>query len=184
MSTDTLIRLMRPDEFADTRELSIASFDGDQHIGTLLDELRSSWCWGDDLSFVADRDGELLGHVLCTQALLDAPKQLEPVLVLSPVGVRPDLQRTGIGSRLITESLRSLRSRPEALVFLEGSPSYYPRVGFIPAITAGFKKPSDRIPDAAFQVASLNDRATSLTGRLIYPDPFWRTDSVGLREDD
>lgn len=66
-------------------------------------------------------------------------------------------------------------------MFLVGSPSYYPRVGFTSAIDAGFEKPSDRIPDGAFQVALLNERAIKLTGRLIYPDPFWRTDSVGLR---
>ena len=77
--------------------------------------------------------------------------------------------------------LSSLRSRPEQLVFLEGSPSYYPRFGFRPATTAGFVKPSDRIPDVALQVAQLGEESSQLTGRLVYPDPFWHTDSVGLR---
>ena len=36
-----------------------------------------------------------------------------------------------------------------------------------------------RIPGPAFQVAVLEDRGT--TGRLVYPDVFWRHDAVGLR---
>lgn len=173
---------MQPEEFQSMRAIAVAAFDGDEHIGVLLDVLQSSWCWHDDLSFVAERAGEIVGQVLYTNAILDAPEQLESALVLSPVGIRPDLQRQGIGSRLITESLRSLANRPEALVFLEGSPAYYPRLGFVPAGPAGFDKPSDRIPDAAFQMIALNDRASQLSGRLVYPDAFWRTDSVGLRD--
>ncbi|MEM1335703.1 MAG: N-acetyltransferase, partial [Actinomycetota bacterium] len=157
-------------------------FDGDAHIGRLLDELRNSWCWDDELSFVAVHDDELVGQVLYTQAWLDDPERLEPVLVLSPVGVRPDLQRQGVGSRLIRESLATLAERPDWLVFLEGSPAYYPRLGFRPAVDLGFEKPSVRIPDAAFQVTSLRAGGAAVTGRLIYPDAFWRTDSVGLRE--
>ena len=177
------VRVMMPSEYAEMRGVAVEAFDGDDHIGVLIDELRASWCWDDDLSFVAVHDDAVVAQVLYTRALLDAPERLEPVLVLSPVGVRPDLQRRGIGTRLITESLDALTGRPEALVFLEGSPTLYPKLGFSPAVAAGFAPPSDRIPEPAFQFFSLHDSAARLTGRLVYPDPFWRTDSVGLRDD-
>jgi putative acetyltransferase len=174
---------MRRDEFTAMRELSVAAFEGDPQIGPLLDLLNESWAWEDVLSFVAELRGELVGHVLYTHAFLDAPSQLVDVLLLSPVGVRPDLQNRGIGSRLLSQTLEGLRSRPEPLVFLEGSPRFYPRFGFERASELGFAAPSVRIPDAAFQVYRLPRYEPWMTGALVYPDAFWRTDAVGLREE-
>lgn len=172
---------MRPSEYDDMRSLSVAAFGGDEDIGSLLDALRSSWCWEDELAFVAVQGDELVGQVLFTKAFVDDPERLVEVLVLSPVGIRPDLQRQGIGSQLITEALTALADRSEKLVFLEGSPKYYPRLGFLQAVDSGFLRPSERIPDAAFQFISLDGSTPSVTGRLVYADAFWRTDSVGLR---
>jgi putative acetyltransferase len=174
---------MRPDEFEQVRDLSQRAFGNDPSIGELLDALRASWAWVDQLSFVAELDGELVGHVLYTHAWLDAPAQLIDVLVLSPVGVGPDLQRRGIGTQLITTTLGGMRSRPEPLVFLEGHPSYYPRFGFERAGQLGFVAPSLRIPADAFMTYRLPSYEPTMTGTLVYPDAFWRCDAVGLRPD-
>jgi putative acetyltransferase len=131
------------------------------------------------LSFVAEHEGELVGHVLYTHAILDTPRRLQDVLVLSPVGVRPDRQRHGIGGELITASLAILRQRSEPLVFLEGHPDYYPRFGFVRADELGFVAPSVRIPPAAFMVQVLPGYEAWMTGALVYPDAFWRADAVG-----
>jgi putative acetyltransferase len=177
-----IVREMAPDEFEETRALSIAAFGGDRHIGVLLDALRASWAWDDSLSFVAEHEGEFVGHVLYSRAILNAPRALHGVLVLSPVGVRPDVQRQGIGSALITTTLRRLHDRVEPLVFLEGHPTYYPRFGFVRAADHGFVAPSVRIPTDAFMVYRLPAYEPSMTGALVYPDAFWRADAVGLRD--
>ncbi|HYN75449.1 MAG TPA: N-acetyltransferase, partial [Candidatus Limnocylindria bacterium] len=143
-----LVRCMRAGEFSRVRDVCVAAF-GDPSLGGLVDALSSSWAWEDDLSFVAELDGEIVGQVLYVHAFLDAPERLVDVLVLSPVGVRPDLQRRGIGSRLITESLGVLSARAEPLVFLEGHPTFYPRFGFRPGWELGFTAPSVRIPKDA-----------------------------------
>jgi putative acetyltransferase len=39
-----------------------------------------------------------------------------------------------------------------------------------------------RIPDAAFQVAVLPTHEVWMTGALVYCDPFWTMDCVGLRD--
>jgi putative acetyltransferase len=163
------------------RELAVDAFDGDSQIRDLIDALRDSWAWDDELAFVAEDGGRLVGQVLYTRGLLDAPDRLVDVLVLSPIGVRPELQNRGIGSRLITESLAALAHRPEPLVFLEGHPRYYSRFGFRRAADLGFTAPSPRIPVEAFMVYLRAAYEPSLTGGLVYPDAFWRTDSVGLR---
>jgi putative acetyltransferase len=176
------VRTMRRDEFGTIRDLSIAAFGDDPHIGQLLDALRESWAWDDDLSFVAEDGGEVVGHVLYTHAILDTSLRLQDVLVLSPIGVRPARQRHGIGGHLITASLTVLRKRTEPLVFLEGHPDYYPRFGFVRAGDLGFVAPSVRIPAAAFMVHMLPRYEPWMTGALVYPDAFWRADAVGLRD--
>jgi putative acetyltransferase len=176
------VRTMLDDEFGEVRDLEVAAFGNDESIGVLLDALRASWAWEPELSIVAERDSEIGAHLLFTHAILDAPDRLVDVLVLSPVCVRPDLQHQGVGTAMITQALARLRDdRPEPAVFLEGSPAYYARFGFEPAGAIGFRRPSLRIPEPAFQVLRLPSFDTQLAGTLVYPDAFWRTDSVGLR---
>jgi len=174
------VRVMRPDEWPAAREVCIAAFD-DPGIPVLLDLQRTSWSWRDELAFVAVRDDEVVAMVLFTPSFLDAPDRVVDVLVLSPLGVRPDLQRTGIGSQLVLGALEALRDRPEPLVFLEGIPSYYPKLGFRRGSTMGFSPASTRIPDEGFMVYPLPSYDPSLRGALAYADVFWRADAVGLR---
>jgi putative acetyltransferase len=182
IETDLRIRTMHDDEYAEVRRLEVAAFGGDESIGVLLDELRASWAWEPELSIVAEHDSEICAHVAFTRAILDAPTELVGVLVLSPVGVRPDLQHQGIGTSMISRALKLIaEDRPEPAVFLEGNPTYYARFGFESACSIGFRRPSLRTPEPAFQVFRLPTFDALLSGTLIYPDAFWRTDSVGLR---
>lgn len=103
------------------------------------------------------------------------------MLVLSPVGVLPSHQRRGVGSALIRHALAEASRAGFPAVFLEGSPDYYARLGFATAAAHGFTAPSPRIPPAAFQVALLDGHEDWMRGPLVYPDPFWELDCVGLR---
>jgi putative acetyltransferase len=150
-------------------------------VVALVNDLRSATDEGDRLSLVAVEDGRLVGHILFTPSLLDAPERLVPVQVLSPVGVHPDAQRRGVGSALIGEGLRILDERGVPAVFLEGAPEYYSRFGFEQAVQLGFRKPSLRIPDPGFQVRKLGAYEAWMTGTFVYSEPFWRNDVVGLR---
>lgn len=162
------------------RDVVRAAFDGDQ-VPRLLDDLRDSAAWL-DLSFVAEEDGTVVGHVAYSRAWLDTPDgPVVEVLVLSPLSVRPDRQRHGIGAALVTATLQALADRPEPTVFLEGDPAYYARVGFVAGHTLGFGRPSVHIPEAAFQVVTLPSYDVRLRGALVYPDVFWRHAAVGLR---
>jgi putative acetyltransferase len=136
----------------------------------------------DALSLVAEEEGRIVGHIMFTRTLLDAPRRLVPVQVLSPLGVAPARQRTGIGSALVREGLRRLDERGVPLVFLEGDPAYYSRLGFVAAGDEGFRKPSLRIPDQAFQVVKLAAYEPWMTGTHVYSHTFWDYDCVGLRE--
>jgi len=149
-------------------------------VARLVDALRD-----DDpaaLSLVAEDAGELVGHVMFTRSLLDAPRRLVAVQVLSPLAVVPDHQGRGIGSALIRHGLHLLDERGVPLVFLEGDPRYYSRAGFTRGDGRGFRKPSLRIPDAGFQVIALSAYEPWMNGTLVYSAPFWDHDCVGLRD--
>ena len=151
-------------------------------VAALVQDLRASLDRESGLSLVAeDAAHGVVGHVLFTRNVLDAPERLVDVQVLSPVGVRPDRQRTGVASSLIRYGLDVLAGRGVPLVFLEGSPSYYSRFGFVPGGSHHFRRPSLRIPVAAFQVRLLPSYEPWMTGTLVYRHEFWDHDSVGLR---
>lgn len=175
-----IVRAELADDLDVVRRLVATAFGGER-VPELLDGLRESVAWL-GLSFVAEEDGEVVGHVAYSRGWLDAPAEVVDVLVLSPLSVRPDRQRAGVGSALVRETLRALEGRTEPLVFLEGAASYYSRLGFVPGDWLSFIPPSVRIPKDAFQVATLPGYdESSMSGALVYPDVFWRHDCVGLR---
>jgi len=150
-------------------------------VADLVEDLRQIVVRGEGLSLVAELDGRIVAHLMFTQSLLDAPREIVPVQVLSPVGVLPNYQGRGIGSALIRHRLGLLADRNVPVVFLEGSPIYYSRFGFEPGAELGFRKPSLRIPDAGFQALKLPAYEDWMTGTLVYDHAFWRNDCVGLR---
>jgi putative acetyltransferase len=133
-------------------------------------------------SLVAMADEKVVGHVCLSRGWVDARRELVEVLVLSPLSVRPDLQRRGVGTALLAAALEAARGHSAPAVFLEGSPTYYGRRGFSSASALGFDRPSTRIPDPGFQVALLSSYQPWMVGRLVYPEAFWTTDTVGLRD--
>ncbi len=93
----------------------------------------------------------------------------------------PGRQGQGIGTRLVRQLLATAALGREPAIFLEGSPRYYQRFGFEVAGPAGFRRPSLRIPGPAFQVRTFANYEPWMTGTLVYPEPFWVLDCVGLR---
>ena len=174
------IRPEEPGDHESVKEVNRRAF-GDQGpvVAALVDGLRR-----DDpgaLSLVATEGDEVIGHVMFTRSLLDAPPRLVDVRVLSPLAVLPGRQRQGAGSALVRHGVGSLAALGVPLVFLEGDPAYYSRLGFTPGGGHGFRKPSLRIPDAAFQVLRLPAYEPWMTGTLVYSATFWEYDCVGLR---
>ncbi len=133
-------------------------------------------------ALVAERDGSVVGHVQLSRSWVDARERLVEVLVLSPLSVHPEAQGRGVGTALVAAALDHAATLGAPAVFLEGSPEYYGRRGFVRASPLGFTRPSVRIPDAACQVALLPAYEPWMTGALVYCDPFWATDAVGLRD--
>jgi putative acetyltransferase len=171
---------MEPDR-APIRHVAASAFGAMRGpaIVRLLDALDRAGHTRADL--VADQDGEVTGHVRLSRSWVDARRALVEVLVLSPLSVAPHSQGGGVGTVLVAALEQAARLGAPA-IFLEGSPSYYGTRGFTSASRVGFARPSTRIPDQAFQVALLPGHEEWMSGALVYCDPFWAEDCVGLRD--
>lgn len=181
-NTEVELRAERDTDRSAVRDVLTEAFgDHGDVVADLVDSLRQSSAW-EGLSFVAEDGSELIGHVLFTRSLLDAPRRLLGVQVLSPLAVVPTHRRRGLGGRLVRHGLGVLTARAAPLVFLEGPPRYYARFGFVRASQHHFRSPSLRIPDPAFQALKLPAYEPWMTGTLVYAEPFWQHDCVGLRK--
>lgn len=166
-----------------TAEGVVAAAFGEPVDGRVVQMVRALQAGGAArVSLVAVADDELVGHVGLSRGWVDARRELVEVLVLSPLSVRPDRQGQGVGTALIAAALEAADGRGAPAVFLEGSPEYYGRRGFRYAAALGFEPPSVRVPVPGFQVALLSSYEPWMAGRLIYPEAFWTTETVGLRD--
>jgi putative acetyltransferase len=176
----TTIRQETAADRAAVADLLTAAFGADQ-VARLVDLIRRSEYAEPELGFVATgTDGAIVGYVLFSRAPLRRPDADDvEVLLLSPLAVHPDQQRQGIGAALVRHGLDEVNARREPLIILEGAPALYRRFGFERASDHGILRPSDRIPEAAFQIRRLDAYDAGLTGTIEYPSAFWETDSIG-----
>lgn len=142
-----IVRPERDDDHESIAAVVEAAF-GSPDEARLVEGLRSSAGYLPELALVGEEDAEVVGHVMFTLTeLVDGTS----ILMLSPLAVRPDRQRTGIGTALVREGLRVSAERTEPLVIVEGDPLYYSRFGFVagsPAYVEG------------------------ACGRVVYPPPL------------
>ena len=101
------------------------------------------------VSIVAELDGGVVGHVAASPVAVS--NGATGWFGLGPLSVRPDLQRRGLGSRLMEAVLQRLRELGAAGCVLVGDPAYYRRFGFRPE--PGLVLPE--VPAEYFQALSL-----------------------------
>ena len=127
---DVLIRSEQPTDHDAIEQVTIAAFDGkwysDQTEHLIIKHLREAGALS--LSLVAETDGKIVGHVAFSIVTINGADI--GWYGLGPISVLPELQKQGIGSKLIREGLSLIREKGAKGCVLEGSPVYYQRFGF------------------------------------------------------
>ena len=172
MRDDMIIRRERAEDFAAIAALHDDAFvrvDGAARSveSSLVDELRGDGDVLEELTFVAELDGEVVGHVLCSAATLGEG----PCVGLGPIAVAPHLQRQGIGAALMASVIASAEQRGDAALVLLGDPDYYGHFGFVPACERGIASPGPW-EDRFFQVKTLRAWRPELAGPFRYAPAF------------
>jgi predicted N-acetyltransferase YhbS len=122
-----------------------------------------------EFSIVAELDGEVVGHVISTRGWV-AGHQL---LGLGPIAVTPRLQRHGIGSAMMQETISRANAAGESGIALLGSTDYYQRFGFVPATSLGVLPPEEAWGDT-FQLLPLAVWPGGIHGTFRYAGPLAR----------
>ncbi len=146
---------------ASTRNLVAAAFNPED-VASFLDALRRDGCLLGE--WLAEDSTGPLAFIAFSRVHVEKPGgERVAAAMLTPLAVRPDRQRSGIGTRLMRHALRELERRGETLFFVLGHPEYYPRAGFQSAATGRVTAPWSGNPAFMARGASVPE------GRLVLP---------------
>jgi putative acetyltransferase len=132
------------------------------------------------LSLLAEKGGEIAGHVLFTALDLSGFRNAADCSLLAPLAVLPAFQRSGVGQGLIEHGCEVLAERGIALVFVLGDPDYYTRCGFTPAYPHGLHAPYVIEPEEAWMVRPLRPdvlghvQGQARCAEALAAEKYWR----------
>jgi putative acetyltransferase len=136
---EAVFRIADRRDHASTREVVDAAFRPEDVV-TFLDALRADGCIIGE--WLAEDSTGPIGHIVFSRVWLEQQNGNRcAAAMLTPLAVRPDRQRVGIGTRLMDYSITSLESRGETLFFVIGHPGYYPRARFESALAQRVASP-------------------------------------------
>lgn len=105
-------------------------------------------CGVPTISLVATIGTRVVGHVLFSPVVIDAPGLAIAAMGLAPLAVLPEYQRAGVGSMLASDGLNAAARRGVQVVVVVGEPAYYRRFGFRPAREFGLRSEYTDVGDA------------------------------------
>ena len=104
----------------------------------VLHVMRSSPGFINDLNFVMEEDGELIGQVVFHEAELvmkDGSKL--PIATFGPIGIRPDKKKKNYGTVLLAYAMNKAREYGIKALLMEGNIGFYGKLGFTRACDKG-----------------------------------------------
>ena len=164
-----MIRAEAPEDRAGVFDGNRRAF-GAEDEARLVDALRS--LAEPRISLVAVLEGKVVGHIFFSPVAVDTAPAGFRAFGLAPMAVVPELQRRGIGSKLVAAGLDAVREAGGAAVVVVGHPTFYPRFGFAPASRYGLSCEFP-VPDDVFMALELQPGALrGCSGRVRYLPPF------------
>src|SRR5690348_15727481 len=92
-------------------------------------------------SLVADRGGQVVGHILLSDLPVVTEAGTVPALALAPLAVLPEVQNLGIGSALLRRGLEVCKEQGHRIIVVVGHPPFYQRFGFSSKLAAKLELP-------------------------------------------
>ncbi|WP_218578576.1 GNAT family N-acetyltransferase [Vineibacter terrae] len=121
-------------------------------------------------SLVALADGDVIGHILFSDLAVEVDGRTVRAAALAPMAVRPDRQRQGVGTRLVSAGLSIVQDRGYAAVVVLGHADYYPRFGFSAALARRLAAPFSG--DSFMALELIPGALDGASGAVSYPPAF------------
>jgi predicted N-acetyltransferase YhbS len=154
----------------------------DEHF--VLHNLRSSPDYISELDFVAELDGEIVGNIVYAKASIQDAESKSDIIGFGPISVLPAYQNKGIGSRLITHTVKLATEMGYKAIVILGDPAYYNSFGFKPGKEYNISMPDGSFLDA-LQVFELYPHALQgVKGRFIESKVYEDIDEKAVDEFD
>lgn len=164
------VRTEEESDWAAVHAVNEAAF-GSPAEADLVDALRAQA--HPTISLVAEVSGAIVGHIMFSPVALTGHPGLR-MMGLGPMAVVPEHQRKGIGSALVRAGLKRCEDLGCEAVVVVGHAEYYPRFGFVPAVTRAISCRWN-VPEEAFMVSELRPGALrDASGRVEYHEAFSR----------
>ena len=133
---DIIIRKETPADYRAVENLTRESFwnvykpGADEHY--FVNQMRSHPDFIQELAFVLEKDGEIIGNIMYTKAWLeDENSQRKEILSFGPLCVAPQYQRQKLGKLLIEHSFDAARKLGYDVNINFGNPGNYVSRGFV-----------------------------------------------------
>jgi predicted N-acetyltransferase YhbS len=163
-----LVRQETPDDYAAVYALTELAFTGTEHADgdeqDIAPILRKRAGFRPELSLVAEREGQVVGHILFTEITIGETS----ALCLGPLAVLPELQGRGIGAMLVQKGHEAARKLGFSVCVLVGHENYYPRFGYEIAGEYGIILPVEA-PEGCKMVKFLREEGKLVRGTAVFP---------------
>ena len=137
----------------------------------LVHILRESKDYLPELSLVAEADGEIVGTIMYSKAkVVDGDREHE-VVAFGPLCVDPLYTNSGVGKRLLEESVSLAREAGYSGIIIFGEPEYYPKFGFETCDKYGITTADGRNFDA-FMCLPLSESFKEIHGKFYESADF------------
>ncbi|MHC4924072.1 MAG: GNAT family N-acetyltransferase [Planctomycetota bacterium] len=173
-SPSVTIRPEAPGDVEAINAVTTQAFEGEAE-GKIVDGLREAGLFLPSGSLVAIASGKVAGHLLLSWVPLRRPDggtDDRVAAALGPMAVAPELQRCGIGSKLVERSIEVAREAGARIVIVLGHPEFYPRFGFTPARPQGIECPFPLESDAPWMAFRLDEDDPAPGGTPEYPEAW------------
>lgn len=145
MNTNSIsIRLEKKEEYRKVENMVRESFWNVYRPGCLehyvLNQLRNDPAFVNDLDFVMEKDGQLIGQNMFMKAWIKADDGRDiPIMTMGPICITPELKRKGYGKILLDYSLEKAKELGCGAVCFEGNIDFYGKSGFSCASQFGIR---------------------------------------------
>ncbi|MBD2636621.1 N-acetyltransferase [Limnothrix sp. FACHB-881] len=163
------LSLYQPNDAVEIEQLFIQTFTNSEGqsegaiVGRLVKDLISSTDPSNFYGFVATEADQIIGGIFFSRLIFEDGTNS---FILSPVAVRTDFQRQGIGQQLIRFGLDALSKEGVELVVTYGDPQFYSKVGFRGVTEAVIPPPfALQRPEGWLAQSLTGDQIRSIKGR-------------------
>ena len=174
MTNDLIIRTETEKDYKTAENVTREAFWNVYRPGCLehyvLNQFRSNKDFIPQLSFVLEKDGEVIGHIMYAKAQIELEDGAKlPIMTFGPFSILPQYRGKGYGAYLLTYSIEQAVKMGAKALDITGDINFYGRFGFVLAKTKNVFYKAD--PDADYFLIKELEQGIITGIKWYYTDP-------------